>query len=160
MSYYWAKQQTVNSDSNGSLTGASTSSLLTPAQVTVCSVRDKLVYNIEYKQAEETINKPLSRTSERRSRGSTVSSSSNTFAAANAVAARFQNHERNHTRRHTRKISSDSNVSDISNVSNLSTLSDISEDSMWEDWIVKFHKSNVTAADDAKMEDWIFETNQ
>jgi len=154
--YYsnWYKQTVNSSGSNGISTSAST--LLTTAQVTVCSVRDKLVYNMEYKQnSEETANKPLSRTSERRARESSVSpSSSNTFAAANVVAARFQNHSRNHSRRHSRKVSSESNSSFTSNSSNLSNLSDISTDSMWDDWILKYKTSTV---DDAQIEDWIFD---
>lgn len=149
MAYYsnWYKQK-VNSSSEGVLSTSSIT-LLTPAQVTVSSVRDRLVYNIEYKQnPEENDRKP----SERRTRQSTVSSTTSAFAAANVVAGKFQNHQRNHTRRHTRKSSSES---DSSFVSNLSVLSDISEDCMWDDWIVKFLDKKDVTADDAQMEDWV-----
>ncbi|GBB85607.1 hypothetical protein RclHR1_01210015 [Rhizophagus clarus] len=145
--YYssWYKQK-VNSGSEGVLTSASTDTLLTPAQVTVSSVRDKLVYNIEYKQ---NIEKPVRKPSERR----VASSSSSTFADANVVTAKF--HQRNHSRRHTRKSSSESQSSLLSN---LSALSDISTDCMWDDWIVKYLDKKDVAVDDAQIEDWIFET--
>jgi len=153
MAYYsnWYKQK-VNNGSESVVTATSTNTLLTPAQVTVSSVRDRLVYNIEYKQnPEETVSKP----SGRRNRESTVSSSTSAFAAASAVTAKFQHHQRNHTRRHTRKSSSESYSS---YVSNLSVLSDISEDCMWDDWIVKYLDKKNVAVDDAQMEEWIFET--
>uniref|UniRef100_A0A1D1Y356 Uncharacterized protein n=1 Tax=Anthurium amnicola TaxID=1678845 RepID=A0A1D1Y356_9ARAE len=153
----WYKQ-TVNSGSGIASTVNSTSSLLTPAQVTVSSARDRLVYNIEYKESSMKTNKPNSRSSERRYRESTVSSSSNTFAAANTVAARFQNHERSHSRRHSKRVSTNSTSSNISNLSNLSTVSTLSAETMWDDWLVKYlDTKNDVPVDDAKMEDWIFD---
>jgi len=154
MAYYssWYKQKFNNNGSESAITSTSTNTLLTPAQVTVSSVRDRLVYNIEYKQnPEEIVSKPTGR----RNRERTVSSSTSTFAAASALTAKFQNHQRNHTRRHTRKSSTESYSS---YVSNLSVLSDISEDCMWDDWIVKYLDKKDAAVDDAQMEDWIFET--
>ncbi|RIA90754.1 hypothetical protein C1645_769255 [Glomus cerebriforme] len=153
MAYYsnWFKQ-TVNNSSESSSTNASIT-LLTPAQVTVSSIRDKLVYNIEYKpSSEEIVNKPLSKAPKRRARESTTSTA-NTFASANIVTARFQKHARSHSRRHSR------NDSNESSLSNLSTLSNISEDSLWDDWIVKYKyldKSDVV--EDSPMEEWIFDT--
>jgi hypothetical protein len=147
MAAYWCKQKD-NIGSEGSLIRTSTCTLLTPALVTVSSARDKLIYNIEYKQnQEEIVSKPS-----RRGRERTVSSSTNVFAAANVMTAKFQNRQRTHSGRHSRKSSSDSNSSFSSN---LSVLSDISTDCMWDDWIVKYLDKKDVAAEDAQLEDWV-----
>ncbi|KAF0424488.1 hypothetical protein F8M41_006591 [Gigaspora margarita] len=134
---------------------------LTAAHVTVSSVKNRLVYNIEYKTSESSIKSPShskqnSTVRGIHTRGSSVSSTQlktsapHVGAAACSVAAKFQNS--NHSRRHTRQGSSISE--------NLITSDQISSESLWEDWIVKYihkDKKSVVAVEDDTMDDWIFE---
>lgn len=152
MTFYasWFKQ-TVSNGNGPSTNAIALQADLTPAQVTVTTTGNRLIYNMEYKPSPVKENKPKPRSSAYRSRESTASSTtsntSNTFAAANIVAARFQNHSRSHTGGHSRQDSTESQAIFIN------------EDSMWEDWIVKYvSEEKQTAVDDALMEDWIFET--
>ncbi|CAG8541916.1 2278_t:CDS:2 [Cetraspora pellucida] len=132
---------------------------LTAAHVTVSSIKNRLVYNIEYKRKEGSTKSPShskqsSSVRKLHTRENSVSStnlrtsSPHVGAAACSVVARFQN---NHSRRHTRQGSS---VSE-----NLITTGQISSDSLWDDWIVKYinEDKKATVVEDDNMDDWIFE---
>ncbi|CAG8537991.1 24452_t:CDS:2 [Dentiscutata erythropus] len=133
---------------------------LTAAHVTVSSVKNKLIYNIEYKQSEGSIKSPShskqsSTVGGIHTRESSVSSTKlktsapHVGATACSVVARFQNS--NHSRRHSRQGSSISE--------NLISSGQISPNSLWDDWIVKYineDKKSVAVEDDT-MDDWIFE---
>ncbi|CAG8445822.1 2592_t:CDS:1 [Acaulospora colombiana] len=122
---------------------------LTPIQVTVSSVKDKLVYNVEYKpsEGETNLDKIIHSRESTASSTKLKTSSPHVGAAANAVVARFV--QQNHSRTHSRQGSS---VSDTI----FSSTDRVSSDSMWEDWIVKYlHEDTDAAAEEAPMEDWV-----
>ncbi|CAJ0833687.1 8407_t:CDS:2 [Entrophospora sp. SA101] len=116
---------------------------LTAAQVTVCSINNRLIYNLEYKvnnynnnnNNKEDLNINYQQQQQLKSQ-----SKQNIESIANVVTAKFYNHSRNHSRRHSRQTSSNSE--------NLLTIDQLSSDSIWDDWILKYISNNKQISED------------
>ncbi|CAG8682499.1 266_t:CDS:2 [Acaulospora morrowiae] len=122
---------------------------LTPIQVTISSVKNRLIYNEQYKPSESTsLDKKIHTRESSVASNELKTSSSHVGAAANSVAARFVMNQ-NHSRRHSRQGSS---VSDLVYVT--------PQTSLWDDWLVKYihEDANTTNSTDtteeASMEQW------
>ncbi|CAG8564002.1 11671_t:CDS:2 [Ambispora gerdemannii] len=106
--------------------------LLTAAHVTVSHTQDKLVYNLELKPWD------------------TLPAATSLYSPLRSRETRF--HNSNRSRQHTRTISNESTSSNISQ---------LSEESLWDDWIVKYISNGdgtreIIGGD--SFEEWIFDT--
>lgn len=115
---------------------------LTAAQVTVCSINNRLIYNLEYKiNNDDDIKKGDLKTKNNNNYQQLKSQSKqNIESMANVVTAKFYNHSRNHSRRHSRQTSSNSE--------NLLTIDQLSSDSIWDEWILKYISNNKQTSED------------
>ncbi|CAG8619196.1 374_t:CDS:1 [Ambispora leptoticha] len=121
---------------------------LMAAQVTVSSVQDKFVYNLEFV-------KPTSSTATGLFSTEFSTNSHKTSSSSNAYYTFPQRPTSSQSEGHTR---TGSTVSDT--YSTTSATSQLSEDSLWDDWIVKFISSDERQQiiDEDSLEEWIFDT--
>ncbi|KAG9287600.1 hypothetical protein G9A89_019661 [Geosiphon pyriformis] len=153
---------------------------LTPAQVTVYTVKDGLVYNLEFRAVNSATTTTTtakttssSSSSQSASRNSSTSinislSSSASSQTSNNSSSYYKSSRLNpnlppiNTARSRRRTRNFSQFSDT--FSTTSATSTLSGDSLWDDWIVKFindtqqHKGESMMDSEESLEEWIFNT--
>ncbi|KAG9289911.1 hypothetical protein G9A89_010217 [Geosiphon pyriformis] len=132
----------------------------TPAQVTLQSNKDSIVYRLEFKSTESlSSNIPCSISSSRSSiySGESMGYSQDGQGGFFEWSDGFKHYKSigsyQQTRSHKRRLTKDSE-----SLSTSSFVSRFSQDSMWEDWIVKYIRADDKLRDEHSLEDWIFDT--
>ncbi|CAG8569945.1 3733_t:CDS:2 [Paraglomus brasilianum] len=123
---------------------------VTAAQVTVCSLHNRLVYNLEFKPCERTPShsRNSSYTPEHTNHNERITHSQNDQHVAWKNA-----HEMVYNRTSDRERTGSSQSTELLKVD------DLIDESLWDDWIVKFINNDEESvySDDKPFEDWIFD---
>ncbi|CAG8493797.1 7047_t:CDS:2 [Paraglomus occultum] len=161
MSYYsnWYEQSICQKrpplQSNPSTTDASQPDV-TAAQVTVCSLHNRLVYNLEFKPCERTLshsrNSSYAATAEHHH---PINRNERTSQTENDQQVAWKN-----AREMVYSRTSDRERTESSQSAELLKMGDLIDESLWEDWIVKFINNDEGSvySEDKPFEDWIFDT--